>query len=631
MKTSRGRDTAIETSARADATPTPSQARDPAAGLNLLIVSPERMATHSLPGSGVVLVGRAPECDVVIDDASISRRHAQLQLGPEIRLEDLGSANGTICGETRLEPGHPIQVRLGEPMQLGSVTLILQRRLPQARPRRIWDHGYFEGHIEEECGRADRSKQGFAVLFVRAETTADGRIIEDHLATWFRTADVVGAYGPAEYEVLLVDLTPADASAVVKKLATALADKGITVGMGLACYPQDNRDPHVLLALAASRARGLVEREDEMPVVVRDPMMRELFRLAEMVAKSEISVVLLGETGSGKEVLADAIHQHSPRRKQPLLRLNCAALTETLLESELFGHERGAFTGATNAKTGLLEAAAGGTVFLDELGEMPLTTQAKLLRVIEDRKVLPVGAVKERPIDVRFISATNRDLESEVVRGTFRRDLFFRLNGFSLVIPPLRDRPLDVDALAHVFVERYAKREGYARVPLLSRDCLATLGAYRWPGNVRELRNAIERAVVLCQGGDIESAHLPVEKMRQAIPVRDAAMSRDPRPMPTLYTSGAERNAAGEMSDLDADTVARPTAPIPTVRFDETALVDLAPAELRELASVSERKRILDALAQCAGNQTRAAAMLGIARRTLVKKLGQYGIARPRK
>jgi DNA-binding NtrC family response regulator len=216
------------------------------------------------------------------------------------------------------------------------------------------------------------------------------------------------------------------------------------------------------------------------------------------------------------------------------------------------------------------------------------------------------------------------------VRGTFRRDLFFRLNGFSLVIPPLRDRPLDVDALAHVFVERYAKREGYARVPLLSRDCLAALAAYRWPGNVRELRNAIERALVLCQGGDIEIAHLPVEKMRQAMPVRDAAMSRDPRPLPTLYAGNAERSAASVM--LAGDQMpARATAPISVVGLDETALVNLAPAELRELASVSERKRILDALAQCAGNQTRAATMLGIARRTLVKKLGQYGIARPRK
>jgi len=338
-------------------------------------------------------------------------------------------------------------------------------------------------------------------------------------------------------------------------------------------------------------------------------MMLDLYRLADMVAKSEIAVILLGETGTGKEVLAEKIHRSSPRGKPPFVRLNCAALTETLLESELFGHERGAFTGATAAKTGLLETAERGTVFLDEIGELQLSTQVKLLRVLEEREVLPVGAVKHRPIDVRFMAATNRDLEDEVVRGTFRRDLFFRLNGFSLVIPPLRDRPLEIEALAHVFVERFAKRAGYARLPRLSPECSQALRAYSWPGNVRELRNAIERAVLLCQGDDIESSHLPLEKMQRTLPMQVSALPpREPRPLQSVRLS----------SRAAPDDTPRP-------------LDELAPSELRQLATEAERKRIVEALSRCAGNQTRAAEMLGIARRTLVKKLAQHGIARPRK
>jgi DNA-binding NtrC family response regulator len=337
--------------------------------------------------------------------------------------------------------------------------------------------------------------------------------------------------------------------------------------------------------------------------------MQELYRLADIVANSEIAVLLLGETGTGKEVLAEALHRGSRRAKHPLVRVHCAALSESLLESELFGHEKGAFTGAVAAKIGLLEAGQGGTVFLDEIGELPPSIQVKLLRVLEERTVLPVGAVKHRAIDVRFIAATHRDLEREVVRGTFRRDLFFRLNGFSLVIPPLRERPLDVDAFAQLFVERFAARAGYACRPQLADDCRAALREYSWPGNVRELRNAIERAVLLCGGADITASHLPLAKMRQ--PIQQAAGSpREHRPMQSVQLGGGG----------DAGGAARPPD-----------LGDLPPAELRRLAGDAERKLILDTLATCGGNQTRAAEALGIARRTLVKKLARYNVARPRK
>jgi len=306
--------------------------------------------------------------------------------------------------------------------------------------------------------------------------------------------------------------------------------------------------------------------------------MREIRTLVEKIAPGTISVLVLGETGVGKEVLAESVHRASKRASQPFLKLHCAALSETLLESELFGHERGAFTGAVAAKQGLLETAHGGTVFLDEIGELPLTIQVKLLRVIEERAVLPVGGLVPRPIDVRFIAATNRDLEREVERGVFREDLYFRLSGVSIVVPPLRERVDEIAPLATSFVASvWRKLDREEPPPTLTREALALLESYAWPGNIRELRNFVERATLLCAGTAITPAHLPGERI---------AAKPNRRPL--------------------AETVRR------------------------EVESV-EKQQILDALADCAGNQTHAAKLLGISRATLVNRLNTYGIKRPRK
>ena len=314
------------------------------------------------------------------------------------------------------------------------------------------------------------------------------------------------------------------------------------------------------------------------------------------VAASDISVLLLGETGAGKEVMAEAIHSRSPRAGKPLLRLNCAALSETLLESELFGHEKGAFTGADKSKPGLLETADGGTVFLDEIGEMPATLQAKLLRVLEERMVTRVGGLRPKPIDVRFISATHRDLGAESSRGRFRQDLFFRLNGISLVIPPLRERPGEIEALARAFLA--AGRAPGAPEPTLSPAAVAALKAHPWPGNVRELRNVMGRALVLSGGGTIEPEHLNLEHPRpSSAPPPGPAPAPEPTPAPAPAPAPAA-NAAGPLS----------------------AAIDAL-----------EKQRILDALERCAGNQSRAAKMLGISRGTLLSRLDAFGIPRPRK
>jgi len=330
-------------------------------------------------------------------------------------------------------------------------------------------------------------------------------------------------------------------------------------------------------------ARPETLRDAEVPPPDTAPVigeaMKRVHALAERAAAGTINVLITGETGVGKELLAEAVHRASPRREGPYVCLNCAALSETLLESELFGHERGAFTGAVQAKPGLLETAASGTLFLDEVGELPLATQAKLLRVIETRQVTRLGSVRPRRIDVRFIAATNRELEAEVTRGAFRQDLYFRLNGITLTIPPLRVRVGEIRHLAETFTRQICRDLG--RVPpIFPTEILALFESYAWPGNIRELKNMVERAVLLCSGTVIGEEHLPLDKL-----------------MPSPASGGT-----------------------PPPRIDT-----------EEITAPTERERIMTALAACAGNQSRAAKLLGMPRRTFVSKLDTYQLPRPKK
>jgi two-component system, NtrC family, response regulator AtoC len=350
-------------------------------------------------------------------------------------------------------------------------------------------------------------------------------------------------------------------------------------------------------------------------LVLHDPAMQRLYQMAERVADSTISILLLGETGVGKEVFAKTIHQLSGRRKGPFVGLNCAALSETLLESELFGHERGSFTGAVASKPGLLETAQGGTVFLDEAGELPMSTQVKLLRVIEERMVLRVGGVKPRPIDVRILSATNRDLEREISVGRFREDLYFRLNGISLILPPLRERVADIVPMAKNFIKLLCERSGQSPQPVLSTAALDWLQSYSWPGNIRELRNLIERALLLCGSGAIEPEHLLVEKFPSNFP---------PRSSGPISTHNLPPPPSQPFSES--------TMPPPSSEMGiEAESGDVGPNDLKNRVQEAERMCIIRALEQCGGNQTKAAKVLGISRRTLVTRLAVYNIPRPRK
>jgi len=325
-------------------------------------------------------------------------------------------------------------------------------------------------------------------------------------------------------------------------------------------------------------------------VVVLDPGMQALYEQVARAAGSSINVLVLGETGVGKELLARAIHNLSPRKTGPFVALNCAALTESLLQSELFGHEKGAFTGALQARAGLLESAAGGTLFLDEIGELPLSIQTKLLRALEDRKVLRVGARAERDVDVRFVAATNRDVESEAEAGTFRQDLYYRLNGISFTIPPLRERRAEIPALCRMFLARCNAELGRKAALTLAEETLQLLVSYTWPGNVRELRNVIERGAVLCSGEVLQPEHLPQR----------------------VLGGPSQRLSSSQPPALD------------------NAREEALSRARNELQGI-ERQRISEALEQCGGNQTRAAEALGISRRTLVYRLSELGVPRPRK
>jgi two-component system response regulator AtoC len=305
------------------------------------------------------------------------------------------------------------------------------------------------------------------------------------------------------------------------------------------------------------------------------PVMLELKELLARVAESQASVLVTGESGTGKEVVARLLHQKGPRADKPFLALNCAAMPEHLIESELFGHVRGAFTDAKTDKVGLFVQANHGTLFLDEIGDMPLGLQPKLLRVLEERKLRPVGGGKEIPVDLRLISATHRDLEDAIVQGQFREDLYFRLNVIQMALPPLRARGNDVLLIAQSFIETFAKQSGKAVVGL-SPEAAERLSSYAWPGNVRELRNAVERAVALTQHESITVDDLP-ERIRAYKVSHVLVASQDPE-----------------------------------------ELVNLAEVEKRYIARV---------LVAVGGNKSSAAKILGIDRTTLYKKLQQYKIS----
>jgi DNA-binding NtrC family response regulator len=331
--------------------------------------------------------------------------------------------------------------------------------------------------------------------------------------------------------------------------------------------------------------------DDNRPMIARDPIMEVVIKLADQIAPSDASILITGESGVGKEVMARYVHTKSRRANKPFISVNCAAIPENLLESELFGHEKGAFTGAVARRIGKFEEASGGTLLLDEISEMDARLQAKLLRALQEREIDRVGGGKPVKVDIRVIATSNRDLAQAVKDGVFREDLLYRLNVVNLRLPSLRERPGDIIALSEHFVKKYAAANGMPDRPL-SGEARRRLVTHRWPGNVRELENAMHRAVLLSSGAEIEEFAIRLPDGAPMSPAPDAAVARNA----SMAAEAASRSFVGQ-------TVAQ-----------------------------VEQQLILDTLSHCTGNRTHAATILGISIRTLRNKLKEYseaGVAVP--
>jgi DNA-binding NtrC family response regulator len=553
------------------------------APFSLIVLRDGDASVYPLAKQGRLVIGRAQHADIRIDHPSVSREHAALHCGESISLEDLGSANGTRLQSRRLTQGVPAEVAPDTVIDLGEVLLVVQHRRLEQNRWRSSSPAFFELRLEEECLRALDTQASFAVARLEIAGELGARAAELLLVSALGPRDLVTSSRPGCYELLLLDVDSDEARKRVERASDVLSARNLKVQSNLACAPRDGSTPGALLGRKLALPLASAKPPDRADFVVLDDVMRRTCRLLERVADSELSVILLGETGVGKEMCAELVHGYSPRATRRLVRFNCAALSETLLEAELFGHERGAFTGASAERVGLLESANGGSVFLDEVGDMPLSTQVKLLRVLEAKEVLRLGSRTPRAIDVRVIAATNRNLRELITAGLFREDLFYRLNGISVLIPPLRERARDIEPLARHFVARYAKAG--RPLPALSSESVAWLESQPWPGNVRELRNLVERALILCDG--------PV--------LLPSQLALDPGQRSSAYDSG-------------------PLTP---------------PAEsgthLRDEVKALERERIERALHDTEGNQRLAAEVLGLSRGALLRRLEQLGITRPRK
>jgi two-component system, NtrC family, response regulator AtoC len=534
-----------------------------------------------------VSFGRSRGATVMVDHEKVSRLHARVwRNGERIHIEDLESRNGTRVNGERISG--MVALSAGDEIAIGNATVVLGQASQVARRSRVADADNFDARVEAELDHANRYRHRVALAALRI--TGDFQMIEA-IARSVRGMDLVGDYGGDQFALLMPRLSREEAEVALRKLIDEARGLHADVRAGVAIAPEDGRSAGELFeraraALRQAKTAGALVIAQAAPltapteVVVEAPAMKRIYALVERIADSNLTVLILGETGVGKEVVAEAIHQRSARRALPMMKINCASIPENLLESELFGHERGSFTGADRRKIGFFEAAQGGSVFLDEIGEMQSSLQAKMLRVLERKVVTRVGGTDEIPVDVRVIAATHRDVEAEVRAGRFREDLYFRLAGFTIAVPAMRERVDEIVPIAEHFVQRVAT-ELSQPAPQLGEDAKVALRSYDWPGNVRELRNAIERAVVVQASGTITADDLP-ERVR------------------------------------DAGRRARPN-------LSEGPLKD----QLRDQLADLERVAIVEALEAFGGNQTRTAKRLGISRRALIYKMERLGLKPP--
>jgi DNA-binding NtrC family response regulator len=571
------------------------------------------------PGAGVV-VGREAPSDVIVQDGSLSRGHARFTLADGgVVVEDLGSLNGTRVDGRKVDRSI---VKEGEAISLGAVIASIHTLAGVAAPSLGLSHDGFLTAVEGEVERARFFGRGFGILTVRCHDVERG-----HVRHWLpgvrealRPVDRVALYSADTVEILLPEVGPVKAEELARNI-TSPSKGGSALVCGLASFPETATTAEKLLAASREAALRATSSEPVMRssgdpskawislgsaaggderLTTKSPLMRAVIAAAKKVSGSTIPVLLLGETGTGKEVLSRFIHDSGPRSKKPMICVNCGSIPGQLVESALFGHERGAFTHAVQQQKGAFEAADGGTLLLDEIGELPAPAQIALLRVLESKRITRVGATKEIEVDVRVIAATHRDLEAMAEDGAFRLDLLYRLNAMTIEIPPLRERREDIEPLCRLFIDTFSKAAG-REIRAVAPRALALLQGHGWPGNIRELRNVIERAVVIGEGDVLGVADLP-ERVRRG-------------------SAGADEQAAqGE---------ARAPAPSPRIETRAPAPEASQVAERRSLKTLvesAERDAILGALREAGGNQVAAARLLDLPRRTLQHKIKTLGL-----
>ncbi len=470
-------------------------------------------------------------------------------------LEILGRHHGAIrstvvllnevTGDVELEasagavsPGKRVRYRVGE----GITGQVIQTGKPIVVPRVSREPMF----LNRAADRPELSEQELS--YISAPISLDGR--------------TVGAVG--------VDLRY-KADRDYNRTAKFLGVVGSMIAQAVKVHTLIQADKQILVDENTHLRQELQERYDFSNLVGTSGPMRQVYEQVSQVARTNTTVLLRGESGTGKELIAHAIHYNSPRAKKPFIKVSCAALPHDLIESELFGYEKGAFTGAHATKKGRFELAEGGTLFLDEIGELNLTTQVKLLRVLQEREFERLGSTTTVRANIRLVAATNKDLERAIAAGEFREDLYYRLNVFAICVPPLRERKPDILLLADYFVEKFSREHG-KQVKRISTPAIDMLASYHWPGNVRELANAIERAVVVCDGQVLHAHHLP----------------------PTLQTA----EASGTVQNVP----------------------------LRHSMEAFEKDALLDALKSARGNRAKAARLLATTERIFNYRVRKYGI-----
>jgi DNA-binding NtrC family response regulator len=546
------------------------------------------------------IVGRAFPSELILNDPSLSRQHARFRCDKgAIYVQDLGSRNGVLIRDEKVSDSI---VSPGDALALGGVTVVVYNvGLHQKCVRDIATYDSLLGRLDDEIVRSRQFQRSFSVAMIRSAASIGAYVTQfwSQVRDSLRPIDTLAPYGASSSLVLLPETSAAEAYGWADSLVRNSGDVS-ELQCGLATYPFAGTTAEKLIASAHEACRSATKKNrinslaGEAPfvdtkhgeIVVRSEKMREVQRLIARVAKSPIVVLIQGETGVGKELVALSIHHLSDRKHKGFKAVNCAAIPNTLIESTLFGHERGAFTGAHKTSPGVFEQANEGTIFLDEIGELSALAQAALLRVIETKRLVRIGGSREKVVDIRIVAATHCDLDAMAERGTFRQDLLYRLNTVVIKVPPLRERLADIEPIIDFFIRKFRREWDRPHIKIHA-DALSALLKYSWPGNVRQLRNTIERAIVVCPSDTIHITDLPGSVLS---PASEGQLSR--------------RLWEGEKEDV----------------------INEAKAGLKEQTRTYEVAAIREALRRAQGKRKIAAELLHMPLRTLSYKISIYGI-----